>query len=167
MINKFYDLDFRVFPILILVLYVPFHILEEALNGFPEWMSKQYGLPIVLSYPHWLINNSFFFITLTIGLYFFLKSEKYLFMGVGILIWSMMNGLEHIVGSILTSGIVPGFYTGILFIVISIIGFSKLKHESGLTMKLLIVSFLFGLLYWFIPIGLIILTGNYWLKLLY
>ena len=167
MTDKFYNLNFKVFPISIMILYVPFHILEEALNGFPEWMSKQYGLPIVLSYPHWLINNSFFLFTLVIGLFFFLRNEKYLFLGIGILIWSMMNGLEHIVGSILTSSVAPGFYTGLLFLAVSTIGLVKLKYENKLTIKLLAISFLFGLLYWIIPFALIVLTGNYWLKILY
>ena len=163
-LNKF---KFKIFPILIILLYVPFHIVEEALNNFPEWMSNQYGLPIILNYPHWLINNLFFFLTLLIGLLFFLKSEKYLYLGIGILLWSLINSFEHIVGTVINSNVSPGFYTGLLFILISIFGILKLINDRRLNTKIVIFSFLSALLYWIIPISLIILTGKFWLKILY
>lgn len=167
MTNIFNKYEFRVYPILIVILYVPIHILEEALNNFPEWMSSFYGLPIVLNYPHWLINNLFFFLSLIVGLVFFLTKEKYLYLGVGILFWSIMNSFEHIIGSLIFLKIAPGFYSGLLFILVSVIGFYKLRNDGKLNIKLLVISFISSLLYWIIPISLIVLTGNIWLKTLY
>lgn len=162
-----YKYDFKVFPILILVLYVPFHLIEEGLNKFPEWMSEFYGLPIVLSYPHWLINNLFFFITLTIGLILFLKNKKFLFLGIGILIWAILNALEHIVGTFMYSRVSPGLFTGLLFLLVAIFGLLKLKRDNVLNKRLVLQSVLASFLFWIIPIGIIILTGNIWLKILY
>lgn len=167
MINQIFKYDFKVFPILIIILYVPIHILEEALNNFPEWMSSFYGLPIVLSYPHWLINNLFFFVFLLLGLVLFLKKEKYLFLGVGILFWSVMNCLEHIIGTFILLKISPGFYSGLLFLLVATLGILKLNHEGKLNKRLIVYSLIASLMYWAIPMVLIVLTGNFWLKLLY
>ena len=167
MTNFFNKYEFRIYPILIIILYVPIHILEEGLNNFPEWMSSFYGLPINLNYPHWLINNLFFFLSLIVGLRLFLTKEKYLYLGVGILFWSIMNSFEHIIGSLILLKIAPGFFSGLLFILVSVIGFYKLSYDGKLNKKLFLISFISSLLYWIIPISLIVLTGNVWLKILY
>jgi len=44
------------------------------LGNFPIWMSNHYNLPNPLSYPHWLINNSFFLLTLLVGLYIYSRN---------------------------------------------------------------------------------------------
>ena len=67
-------IDFKWFPIALIVAYVPVHLLEEALGNFPIWMSNHYNLPNPLSYPHWLINNSFFLLTLLVGLYIYSRN---------------------------------------------------------------------------------------------
>ncbi len=159
--------NFRIFPILIIIIYIPFHILEEAFGNFPDWMSRVYGLPISLNYPHWLINNVFFFGALTVGIIFFLKNDKYIYLGIGILFWAMMNSFEHIIGSLIFMKLSPGFFTGLMFLFTSIIGIVTLINKKKITKRVFAASILSAALYWAIPIGLIVLTGKIWLSLLY
>ncbi len=38
MIRILKNIEFKYFPIIALIAYVPFHLLEEALNNFPYWI---------------------------------------------------------------------------------------------------------------------------------
>lgn len=154
------NIDFKYFPILILITYVPFHLLEEAFGNFPYWLSTHYNLPIVLSYPHWLINNVIFFIILSIGLYIFLKNKKInLAFGIGIIIWGFLNSLEHITFSLIDQKLAPGIYTAFVFLIISLLGFIRL-YKDKVSIQIIMKSVLVSILYWVIPIGIIILVGN-------
>jgi hypothetical protein len=156
------NIDFKYFPFIALIVYVPFHLLEEALNNFPLWMSTNYNLPIILSYPHWLINNGFFFITLLGGLLIFYSNKiRFLAFGTGILIWSFINSIEHIFFSVIDLETSPGFYTAILFLLLSLVGIAKLYFDGLLRIKLLLQSILLGIGYWVIPISMILLSGNF------
>jgi len=159
------NIEFKYFPIIALIAYVPFHLLEEALNNFPYWMSTHYNLPVVLSYPHWLINNSYFFITLLVGLVIFLKDKiRFLSFGVGILIWIFLNSMEHIAFSVIDLKAAPGIYTALIFLCISLLGFAKLFIDNSINTKLILRSIIVGIGYWIIPIVMILLTGNYWVQ---
>ena len=160
------NIEFKYFPIIAIIVYVPFHLLEEALNNFPLWMSTHYNLPKVLSYPHWLINNGFFYITLLAGLLIFLRNNiRFRAFGTGVLVWAIMNSLEHIVFSIIDLKISPGFYTALVFLSISLLGFVKLYYDNSLRIKLILQSILIGIGYWVIPIGMILVFGNYLVQL--
>ena len=156
------NIEFKYFPLIILIIYIPFHLLEEAINNFPLWMSTHYNLPKILSYPHWLINNGFFFITLLVGFLIFYRNKvRFLAFGIGILIWSFINSIEHIFFSVIDLETSPGFYTAILFLSISVIGFAKLYFDKFLRIKLVLQSILIGIGYWVIPISMILLSGNF------
>lgn len=161
MIRFLKKIDFKYFPILALITYIPFHLAEEAIGNFPYWMFTHYNLPKVLSYPHWLINNSIFFIILLIGLFLFLKNTKRnIIFGIGIVIWTFLNSIEHISFSLIDKEISPGLYTATLFLIISVFGFIKL-YQMKINAKNVLKSVLVGIGYWIIPLGIIILVGKY------
>lgn len=154
-------IDFKWFPIALILTYVPIHILEEAFGNFPMWMSEHYNLPSPLSYPHWLINNSFFLLTLLTGLFIFSRNrEKNLIFGVGILFWGFMNSMEHMVFSIADWKLSPGFFSSLLFLTIFTMGMVKLKQMGGLKFKSILLSIAIAIGYWVIPMILIVSLGS-------
>ncbi len=162
MLTKINQIEFKYFPVLCLFVYVPFHLLEEALGNFPLWMSEHYSLPKTLSYPHWLINNSIFFFIILIGLLIYFRDRtKYLPLGVGILVWSFMNGMEHVVFSVIDMKASPGIVTAVLFLLISGFGFLKLKQDDLIGKRLIFNSIFAGIGYWAIPIIIIVSVGKY------
>lgn len=166
MLSKLEQIDFKWFPIGLIILYIPFHLVEEAIGNFPLWMVEHYNLPQALSYPHWLINNSIFLLTLLIGLLIYNRNKiKNIAFGIAIVIWALINGLEHIVFSIIDLKIAPGFYTALLFLIIAIIGFLKLKTMKILTFALLLKSILIAISYWIISFITIIIFGLYLVKI--
>jgi hypothetical protein len=159
-------IDIKWFPVLVLLIYVPFHVTEEAIFQFPYWMYKHYGLPKPLSYPHWLINNLIFFLTLLTGLLIYLKNKKKkLFFAAGILIWAFMNSMEHIVFSIIDLNLVPGFFSALLFLVVSVTGFIKLQLDDKLKSMFILKTVFAGLGYWAVAFALIISLGNMLMKI--
>jgi hypothetical protein len=161
MIGKF---EFKWFPKALIFSYVPIHLLEEAFGNFPIWMSEQYNLPAPLSYPHWLINNSFFLTTLLVGLFIYLRNkDKNLAFGFGILFWGFMNSMEHIVFSIKDLKLSPGFFSALLFLAIFIAGLLRLKQQNLLKIRTIVFSMAVAVAYWVIPMILIVSFGS-WLK---
>lgn len=159
------QIDFKYFPLAVIIVYVPFHLFEEALGNFPQWMFEHYGLPQALSYPHWLINNSFFLIILLIGLIIYNKNRvRNLAFGIGILLWALMNSIEHIVFSLADLKIAPGLFTALLFLIIALLGLIKLKQEKILKPTLLFKSILIALGYWIATFVLIMSLGSFLLK---
>jgi len=159
------NIDFKYFPIMVIFIYVPFHLLEEAYLNFPLWMFEHYTMPKQLSYPHWLINNVIFLTGLIIGLTIFLKNKtKYLFFGFGILIWGFMNSMEHIVFSILDFKLSPGFYTSLLFLVVFAFGIKKLYQKKLISKGLVVKSIFIAISCWIVPIVIIVSIGNYLVK---
>ena len=160
------NIEFKYFPIIAIIVYVPFHLLEEARGNFPLWMSAQYNLPKVLSYPHWLINNGFFLITLLAGVFVFMSNRvRFISFGIGVLVWAFMNSIEHILFTIIDLKVSPGFYTAIFFLIISLLGFVKLYFDNSLKIKLILQSIIVGINYWVIPIIMILAAGNYLVQL--
>jgi hypothetical protein len=163
--TKIRQIDFKFFPIAVIILYIPFHLLEEAFNNFPLWMAEHYNFEKPLSYPHWLINNSIFLIVLLIGLIIYNRNRvKNLPFGLGILIWGLLNSIEHIVFSIIDLKISPGSFTSILFLAVSIIGFIRLKQDKLLNLPLVLKSILIAMGYWIIPITIFMIIGSYLVK---
>jgi hypothetical protein len=161
MIAKFKLVDFKYFPIGMIIAYVPFHLLEEAIFNFPLWMYEHYSLSKPLSYPHWLLNNFIFLICLLAGLFIYYRNKEInLHFGVGVLIWGFMNSMEHFVFSVVDIKLSPGFYTSILFFLIAISGFVNLNYNKRMNKFLILKSIGIAFCYWIIPIFLIIVIGS-------
>jgi len=159
---KLSAIKFKYIPLYCVIVYVPFHLLEEALGNFPLWMFEHYNLPKTLSYPHWLINNSIFLLILIIGLLtYFRDRKKFLPFGVGIIIWSFMNSMEHMVFSAVDLKASPGIVTALILLLVSGFGFIKLRLENSLNIKLMVKSIIIGICYWVVPIIIIISIGEY------
>ena len=63
--------------------------------GFPEWVRIRWGISIYDT-EFWLIHNYYFTFYLLLGCFFFIVSEtKFLPLGTGILVWGLLNFLNH------------------------------------------------------------------------
>jgi len=150
----------------ILIIYIPFHLTEEAMGNFHLWMADFYQLSQPISFKHWLINNGIFLLVLASGYFIYRKnSDKYLPFGIGILIWGFMNSLEHFTGSIISGALIPGFWTAVLFFACSVLAFIKIHKEKIVRRKKIIQSIIAGIVYWIIALNLIVLIGKTLLRL--
>ena len=148
------NFNIQYFMIGIIITYIPFHLLEEALGDFPTWMKEHKWIPVKLTYGHWMANNLFFYLPLLlIGfISFHFGGDKLLFLGVGIIVWGVINCFDHIIYTIIDRRISPGVFTGLIFGVISVLGLYKIYIDNMLTIGLITLSIIAGLLYAFLPI---------------
>ena len=49
------------FILLNLIIYIPFHLFEEAVGDFPKWMYEHKWLPYHMTHGHWMANNIFIY----------------------------------------------------------------------------------------------------------
>ncbi len=78
--------------------------------------------------------------------------EKFLFAGVAVLIWRLMNFLEHSVYTLIDLQISPGLFTSFLFAFIGVAGLVTLYQMKKMSFKLMISSFLTALFYAGLPV---------------
>lgn len=138
-----------------LLTYITLHLFEEWLFGFPNWALRRWGIP-GYDVPKWLLHNIYFAFFLGVG-YFVYRSnkEKLLFVGLGIVVWGLLNSLNHIVFTAIFLEYSPGLFTGLIFLLFAILAL-KAREIERLSWKLILLSVLFGLLYWAVPIVLFI-----------
>lgn len=135
-----------------LIIYLTVHLIEEGIFGFPAWALKRWGIPDYTTFK-WLIHNIYFIVFLGIGFFIYKRNkEKYLAVGLGIVIWGLMNTLNHVIFSLIYMEYSPGLFTGLLFLILAIIAFLKLKEQDKFSLRLILLSSIFGVIYWMVPI---------------
>lgn len=147
---------------LIIVIYFPFHLFEEAIGNFPSWMKEHKWMPEKLTYGHWIANNVFFYYSILLFGYlsYILLGDKFSFMGIGILFWGLINCLDHLIYTIIDQKVSPGLFTGLLYLITFLMGINKLYTEGQLNLLLIIMSLIMGILYAFIPVVLSVLCSK-------
>jgi hypothetical protein len=147
------SIDILYYTFTILVLYIPFHFLEEALGRFHETMYLHKWIPERITYGHWMANNVFFYFpVLQLAFIIFFFKRNLLFIGLGILCWGIFNFLDHIVYSVIDKKYSPGLYTSLLFALVSIAGIVSVS--SLMNVQTILLSIVFGLIYVFLPVVL-------------
>lgn len=142
-------LSYYVFSILIV--YMPFHFFEEAMGNFPETMYQHKWIPERISYGHWMANNVFFYYpTLLFGSISYFFFPKLVFIGLGVLIWGVINTFDHLFYTIKDMKISPGIFTGLIYLLIAIIGLVSIKQE--LNAVTIVFGMLCGIFYFVFPI---------------
>lgn len=134
-----------------LVLYIPFHFFEDALGNFPETMYRHGWIPERITYGHWMANNVFFYYpTLLAGLSLYALFPDLVFLGLGILIWGILNTLDHLFYTLKDRKLSPGLFTGFIYLAVSICGLISVKDR--LSAMLVALSLVAGVFYGFFPI---------------
>ncbi|WP_157949974.1 HXXEE domain-containing protein [Vallitalea okinawensis] len=138
--------------IITLVTYLTIHLIEEALLGFPAWALTRWGIPGYTTFK-WLIHNVYFAGFLIIGYFIYrINKEKYLVFGLGIVVWGLLNALNHIIFTVIFLEYSPGLLTGLLFLAYTIMTIFKLKEQDKLSFKIISLSIFIGVIYWVLPI---------------
>lgn len=146
------------YVLLNLIIYLPFHLFEEAVGDFPKWMYEHKWLPYHMTHGHWMANNLFIYYPLllaTVFLYVF--NRRFTCLGVGILIWGIINFGDHFFYTVKDRKKSPGLITGVIFLINSIAGLRSFILSAScsipqFTLGILIGGILFGL-----PMGLCII----------
>jgi hypothetical protein len=137
-----------------LLIYVTVHLLEEWLLGFPAWAELRWGIPGYTVFK-WLLHNVYFAFFLVVGYVAYRrKPQKWRAVGVGILVWGLLNFFNHLIFTLIFLELSPGLFTGLLFLLFAILGWQRLRETETVGWRLIVTSIVFGLLYWAVPIVL-------------
>ena len=149
------NLDLKKAIIASIIIYIPFHIIEEWAFGFASWAYTYWRIPDYTT-TKWLLHNAYFIFFLLIGfLLYIAKPEKFLPLGVGIVIWGFMNTMNHLLCSIIFLEYEPGLLTSLLWIPISYRTYKQIMIRKNKGM-LIAFSMLSAIGYWGIPMTLFI-----------
>jgi hypothetical protein len=131
-------------------------LLEEGIFGFPAWAERRWAIPNY-TVAKWLLHNVYFIGCLALGYFIYRNDrEKRLPLGLGVVVWGLLNSLNHIVFSIIFGEYSPGLFTGLVFLLFSVLALRRVKEMGKLSVGLVVLSVLCGLLYWGVPITLFI-----------
>jgi hypothetical protein len=91
------------------------HILEEWFGGFPEWMAVMLGSPLRRS--AFIAINAVAFAVMVLATRATTRRESNGWMGIAISTILLVNGVAHVLGSVVTGGYSPGLITGVILYV--------------------------------------------------
>jgi hypothetical protein len=104
-------------PLLVWLLPLSYaiHILEEWFGGFPEWIVIVIGSPLPRS--AFVVINAVSFAAMILATRATTRRESNGWMGIAIATILLVNGIAHILGSLVTSTYSPGLLTGTILYV--------------------------------------------------
>jgi len=139
-----------------LLVYITLHVLDEGIFNFAAWAELRWQIPNY-TVAKWLLHNAYFIFFLGLGYIIFRRNPtKFLPVGLGIVIWGLMNGLSHIIFSIIFREYSPGLISGLIFILIAFYAYQHGRRNKMLSGQVVAFSILAALLYWGLPIVLFI-----------
>ena len=156
------DLSFDYYVFAVVLLYMPFHLLEEALGNFPSWMKAHGYTPIKKTYGFWMAGNIFFFYPLLLCcalVYHFIGNQAIVF-GVSVLFWGVVNFLEHLFFTVKDRKIAPGLFTGLIFVLIAIGGIFKVQAMGLLNIGVIALALVIAVFCLAVPAPLQKYVGN-------
>ncbi len=141
-----------------LAIYLPFHLLEEAIGDFPKWMYDHKWLPYHMSHGHWMANNLFiYYPLLLISVLLYVLNNEYACFGVGIFVWGIINFCDHFFYTIKDRKISPGLLSGILFLINSFLGLRSFIASDSFSLTQCVFGILIGGGLFALPMGLCII----------
>lgn len=153
------------FILLNLVIYMPFHLFEEAIGDFPKWMFEHKWLPYHMTHGHWMANNIFiYYPPLLLSVFLFMINRSLVCFGIGILIWGIINFGDHFFYTIKDKKVSPGLITGTLFLINSVLGLKNFVLSNTFSIIQLMIGILIGGVLFGLPIGLCIVTYKFFQK---
>jgi hypothetical protein len=140
-----------------LLVYVTVHLLEEGLLGFPAWAEMYWRIPNYTT-SKWLIHNVYFISVLLIGYFIYHRNrQRFLPLGLGIVIWGFSNSLAHIGSSLIWLSYSPGLFTGLIWVLLFVLARRRVREVGEASRGLMRRATLVGLpLYWGVPMALFI-----------
>lgn len=153
------------YVLLNLAIYMPFHLFEEAIGDFPKWMYEHKWLPHHMSHGHWMANNVFvYYPPLLVSVLLFLVSPSLVCFGIGILVWGVINFGDHFFYTIKDKKVSPGLITGIIFLINSGLGLRTFILSNNFSVLQLLLGILIGGVLFGAPIGLCVVTYDFFEK---
>ncbi len=153
------------------VIYMPFHLFEEAIGNFPKWMYEHKWLPYHMTHGHWMANNLFIYypmLLISIFLYLFNISNPLLAcFGIGILVWGVINFGDHFFYTIKDKKVSPGLFSGIFFLVSSALGLRVYILSDGFLVSQLLFGVLIGGVLFGAPMGLCVVCYRFFEKYIF
>lgn len=148
-----------------LVIYIPFHLFEEAVGDFPKWMYEHKWLPYHMTHGHWMANNIFiYYPLLLISVFFYLFNEKLICFGIAILIWGLINFGDHFFYTIKDKKVSAGVITGTLFLINSALGLRAFVLSNNFSVFHLIMGICIGGVLFGLPMGLCVIVYKFFDK---
>jgi hypothetical protein len=89
-----------------------FHLGEEWFGGFPEWMARVIGS--ALPRPAFISINAIAFGLMVLASRAATRREANGWMGIAIATILLINGIAHLLGSVVTGSYSPGLFTGVV-----------------------------------------------------
>ncbi len=150
------DIKFEHLVVGVILVYITLHLLEEAVGGFPVWAERRWGIPNFTALK-WLLHQPYFLLSLGVSYLIYRSNpDRFLAVGLGIIIWGLVNTLDHLVFSIAFLEYSPGLLTGLLFSLIGLFALRKVHEIGKLSAGVMTQAILVGLLNFAVPITLFI-----------
>lgn len=142
------------------IVFLALQIPEEGLFNFSAWVERR-GIIPNFTVTAWLLQQPYFILALSLA-YFIYRIEpgKFLPIGLGVLVWGLLDFVGLAGLSLVSRGYVPGLISSVIYLPLMLLGIRILRRGGKGTPRLAVLSSLSGLLIMALPIAAFL--GVYW-----
>jgi len=142
------------------IVFLALQIPEEGLFNFAAWVQRR-GIIPNFTVTTWLLQQPYFILALSMAYFLYrVDSEKFLPIGLGILVWGVLNFLGFAGLSIISREYMPGLLSSVFYLPLALLGARILRRDGQATPRSAAFSTLYGILIMALPIAASF--GVYW-----
>jgi len=142
------------------IVFLALQIPEEVLFNFSAWVER-HGIVANFTVNTWLLQPPYYILELSLA-YFIYRIEpgKFLPIGVGVLVWGLLDFVGFAGLSLISREYVPGLLSSIFYLPLMLLGLRILRRGGKGTPRLAALSSLTGFLIMALPFAAFF--GVYW-----
>ncbi len=142
------------------IVFLALQIPEEGLFNFAAWIDRR-GIIPNFTVTTWLLQQPYFILALSLAYFIYrIEPEKFLPIGLGVLVWGLLNFLGFAGLTLITGEYVPGLFSSALYLPLVLLGTRMLRRGGKGTPRTAVLSSLYGFLIMALPIAAFF--GVYW-----
>jgi hypothetical protein len=134
------------------IVFLVLQLLEEGVFNFAAWVGSRWTIPD-FTITSWLLLQPYFILALSFA-YFIYRTDpdKFLAVGVGIVVWGLLDFLGFAGISWIYEEYTPGLISSLIYLPIAFLAYRTLRREGKVSWGLGVRSSLAGILIMTLPI---------------
>lgn len=135
------------------IVYLAVQIPEEGLLDLSAWIERR-GLIPNFTATNWLVALPYFILALSLAFFIYrIDPEKFLPVGLGLIIWGLLDFLGFAALSLAFREYVPGLIAGVLYLPLALLAARSLRRQGKFTPRLIALAAASGFLIMALPMA--------------
>lgn len=142
------------------IVYLGLQIPEEGLFNFAAWIGRHGWIPN-FTVTAWILALPYYLLALSLAFFIYrIDTEKFLSVGLGIIVWGLLDFLGFAGLSLIYREYSPGLIASLFFLPLALLAGRILRRQGRLTPRLAVLASACGILIMALPMAISLGVGQ-------